>query len=61
MLVGHHPGMVADDLADYLLARSTAHFASLVALITRGCRRGATTHRDHWSLPDCSTIRETRR
>jgi hypothetical protein len=31
--------MVADGLADYLFARSTGHFASLMTLITRGCRR----------------------
>ena len=39
VLSGTHPGMVADDLADYLFARSTGHFASLMTLITRGCRR----------------------
>ncbi len=39
VLAGSHPGMVADDLADYLFARSTGHFASLMTLITRGCRR----------------------
>jgi hypothetical protein len=31
--------MVADNLADYLFARSTGHFALLMTLITRGCRR----------------------
>jgi hypothetical protein len=35
--------MVADDLADYLSARSTGHFASLMTLITRGCRRAIRT------------------
>jgi AAA domain len=39
VLAGAHPGMVADDLADYLFARSTGHFASLMTLVTRGCRR----------------------
>lgn len=39
ILAGNHPGMVADDLAGYLFARSTGHFASLMTLITRGCRR----------------------
>ncbi len=39
VLGGTHPGMVADELADYLFARSTGHFASLMTLITRGCRR----------------------
>jgi hypothetical protein len=36
-------GMVADDLADYLFARSTGHFASLTTLISRGCRRAIKT------------------
>ena len=43
MLADAHPGMVADDLADYLFARSTGHFASLMTLITRGCRRAVRT------------------
>ena len=43
MLAGAHPGMVADDLADYLFARSTGHFASLMTLIARGCRRAVRT------------------
>jgi hypothetical protein len=43
VLAGNHPGMVADDLADYLFARSTGHFASLMTLIIRGCRRAVRT------------------
>ena len=43
VLAGAHPGMVADDLAGYLFARSTGHFASLMTLITRGCRRAVRT------------------
>jgi hypothetical protein len=39
VLADKHPGMVADALADYLYARSTGHFASLMALVARGCRR----------------------
>ena len=39
VLADTHPGMVADELADYLFARSTGHFASLMTLVTRGCRR----------------------
>jgi hypothetical protein len=35
--------MVAGDLADYLFARSTGHFASLMTLIIRGCRRAVRT------------------
>ncbi|MGH3279507.1 MAG: hypothetical protein ACRDNW_10260 [Trebonia sp.] len=43
VLAGNHPGMVADDLANYLFARSTGHFASLMTLIARGCRRAVRT------------------
>ncbi|GGJ75170.1 hypothetical protein GCM10010123_01440 [Pilimelia anulata] len=43
VLADKYPGMVADDLCDYLYARSTGHFASLMTLITRGCRRAITT------------------
>ncbi|WPB90641.1 hypothetical protein R8789_16245 [Streptomyces malaysiensis] len=31
--------MLAEDLSDYLYARSTGHFASLMSLINRGCLR----------------------
>ncbi len=43
VLTGGHQGMLADQLADYLYARSTGHFASLMTLITRGCRRAIQT------------------
>jgi hypothetical protein len=43
VLADAHPGMVADDLAGYLFARSTGHFASLMTLIARGCRRAVRT------------------
>ncbi|MDN0195945.1 AAA family ATPase [Streptomyces sp. S.PNR 29] len=39
VLADKYPGMLADDLADYLLAHSSGHFASLMALINRGCYR----------------------
>ncbi|SHN30803.1 ATP-binding protein [Streptomyces yunnanensis] len=39
VLADKYPGMLADDLSDYLFARSTGHFASLMALINRGCLR----------------------
>ncbi len=39
VLVDKYPGMLADDLSDELYARSTGHFASLMALINRGCLR----------------------
>ncbi|MFG3207301.1 ATP-binding protein [Streptomyces sp. NPDC048192] len=43
VLANKHPGMLADDLCDYLLARSSGHFASLMALINRGCLRAIRT------------------
>ena len=35
--------MIADELPDYLYARSTGHFASLMTLVTRGCLRAMRT------------------
>lgn len=39
VLSDKRPGMVAEELVEYLYARSTGHFASLMILIARGCRR----------------------
>ncbi|MEU7177140.1 MULTISPECIES: ATP-binding protein [Streptomyces] len=39
VLAEKYPGMLARNLSDYLYARSTGHFASLMALINRGCLR----------------------
>lgn len=36
VLSGKYPGMIADDLSDVLFARSSGHFASLMALVRRG-------------------------
>ena len=43
VLANKHHGMVAEDLSDYLYARSTGHFASLMTLVARGCRRAIRT------------------
>lgn len=43
VLADARAGMLADDLSDYLFARSTGHFASLMALIQRGCHRAVRT------------------
>jgi hypothetical protein len=43
VLANKQPGIVAEDLSDYLFARSTGHFASLKTLIARGCRRAIKT------------------
>ncbi|WP_225858940.1 AAA family ATPase [Streptomyces albicerus] len=35
------PGMLADELSDYLFYRTTGHIGSLMTLINRGCQRAA--------------------
>jgi hypothetical protein len=37
------PGMLANELSDYLFARSTGHIGSLMTLINRGCQRAIRT------------------
>ena len=39
VLAEKRPGMRADELPDYLFARSTGHIGSLMTLINRGCHR----------------------
>jgi hypothetical protein len=43
ILADKYPGMVADDLSEYLFARSTGHIGSLMTLINRGCQRAVRT------------------
>jgi hypothetical protein len=44
LILANQPrGMLADDLSDYLFARSSGHFASLMSLIARGCYRAVKT------------------
>jgi hypothetical protein len=43
VLTDKHPGMLADDLSDYLFARSTGHIGSLMTLINRSCQRAVRT------------------
>ncbi|MFJ9888584.1 AAA family ATPase [Streptomyces sp. NPDC091287] len=43
VLADKYPGMIADDLSDYLFARSTGHIGSLMTLINRGCQRALRT------------------
>ena len=43
VLADSHTGMIADDLSDYLFARSTGHIGSLMTLINRGCQRAVRT------------------
>lgn len=39
VLADKRPGILAEDLSDYLFARSTGHIGSLMTLINRGCQR----------------------
>ncbi|MFJ4513356.1 AAA family ATPase [Streptomyces sp. NPDC088816] len=43
VLPDKYPGMLADDLSDYVFARSTGHIGSLMTLIRRGCQRAMRT------------------
>lgn len=43
VLAEKYPGMLADELTDYLFARSTGHIGSLMTLINRGCQRAVRT------------------
>jgi hypothetical protein len=43
VLADKYQGMIADDLSDYLFARSTGHIGSLMTLINRGCHRAIRT------------------
>lgn len=55
VLANKHAGMLADDLSDYLFARSTGHIGSLMTLINRGCQRAVRTgaERLDQDLLDC--------
>ncbi len=50
VLTEKYPGMLARDLSDYLYARSTGHFASLMALINRGCLRAIRSGRERLDM-----------
>jgi AAA domain len=43
VLADKRQGMLADDLSDYLFARSSGHIGSLMTLINRGCQRAVRT------------------
>ena len=57
ILADKRPGELADGLSEYLYARSTGHFASLMTLITRGCRRAVTTGEERLSAELLDHIR----
>lgn len=43
MLSRTFPGMLTDELSDYLYLRTAGHIGSLAMLINRGCQRAART------------------
>ena len=57
VLAGHRRGILAEDLSDYLFARSTGHFASLMSLIARGCYRAVKTGAEALSVELLDQIR----
>ena len=57
VLAGAYPGMLADDLSDYLYTRSTGHFASLMTLISRGCRRAIRTGAEQLTVAVMDAVR----
>jgi AAA domain len=56
VLADTHHGMLADDLTDYLYVRSSGHFASLMTLIARGCRRAVATGVERLSTEVMDTV-----
>ena len=57
VLADAHRGMLADELSDYLYIRSTGHFASLMTLIARGCRRAVTTRAERLTAQVLDAVR----
>ena len=51
VLADKQPGMLADELSDYLFARSTGHIGSLMTLINRGCQRAVRTGAERLGQP----------
>lgn len=57
VLADKYPGMLADDLADELYARSSGHFASLMALINRACYRAISTGHERLDVDLMKTVK----
>lgn len=57
VLAKAHRGMVAGDLSDYLFARSSGHFASLMSLVSRGCYRAVKTGTEALSVELLDRVR----
>jgi hypothetical protein len=57
VLADKHPGMIADELSDYLFARSSGHIGSLMTLINRGCQRAVRTGAERLDIPLLDKVR----
>ena len=52
-----YPGMLTDELSDYLFKRSTGHIGSLMTLIERGCQRAIRSGTEALTQPLLDTIK----
>ncbi len=57
VLAGKHPGMLAEELSDYLFARSTGHIGSLMDLLNRGAARTIRTGAERLTKDLLDTIK----
>ncbi|MFD6312012.1 ATP-binding protein [Streptomyces nigra] len=57
VLADKYTGMLADDLSDYLFARSTGHIGSLMTLIARGCQRAVRTGEERLSRESLDRVK----
>lgn len=56
VLSAAHPGMVVDDLSDYLFIRSSGHFASLMTILKRGCNKAIRSGEERLTVETLDTI-----
>jgi hypothetical protein len=57
VLANAYRGMIVRDLSDYLFARSSGHFASLMSLVARGCYRAVKTGAEVLSVELLDAVR----
>lgn len=57
VLANTHRGTVARDLSEYLFARCSGHFASLMSLVARGCYRAVKTGTEALSVELLDAVR----
>lgn len=57
VLTDLYPGMLADDLSDYLFVRSTGHIGSLIDLVMRGCHRAVRSGTERLTVEQLDRVR----